>query len=382
MKKFFIIFFILLFLTPTAFCENVQEIKFIYINGSNNNDKKMKKWFYNGMNKLHSYVFTTFSKSDFIKNNLLKNGKYKISELPEAYFWGDKTIKELKSIDSDLKESRFSSPKIAQSVRSLFAHYIHDAIWVSHYYNMHPVIEDLHRQILANSKKNNGVILMGYSAGAFISYEYIFNKLPYINLYDYYLYKNSDKQLLGYIKTRPMKNTCIDALIETNLAVFSADGDLIPIMNTDDFYIKYSELNKYTSLYCTPDNTLKGIINFASPLSLFYSNLLNPDYPLNYYNKLLYKYLIENDMFWLTVNYSDDPMSYTMRNNFSYSDLKDKLNIEIKPDKGFIYESSNIKSGRTFLFAHTSYWSTAKRFSKSLVNAYEEGYKFFNDNNL
>ena len=148
MKKFFIIFLTLLFLSPSSFCDNVKEVKFIYINGSNNNDTKMKKWFYSGMKKLHSYIYTAFSNSDYIKRNLLKDGKYKISETPEAYFWGDKTVKELKFIDSDLKESKYSSPKIAQSVRALFAHYIHDAIWVSHYYNMHPVIEDLHKQIL------------------------------------------------------------------------------------------------------------------------------------------------------------------------------------------------------------------------------------------
>ena len=382
MKKIFIILFIILLLPQNTFCEEVKEIKFIYINGSNNNDAKMRKWFYNGMKKLHSHIYKAFSNSEFIQKNLLKNGRYSISAIPDAYFWGDKTKQELKSIDSDLKESKFFSPKIAQSVRSLFAHYIHDAIWVSHYYNMHYIIEDLHKQISANYKKNKTVIIMGYSAGAFISYEYIFNKLPYIDTYDYYLTVTENKNKSDYIKAHPMKNTCIDALVEAKLAFFGANGDLIPMTNAEDFYSKYLKLDEYTNLYCTPDGAVKGIINFASPLSLFYSNIPNPDYPLNYYNKLLYKYLIENDIFWLTVNYADDPMSYTIKNNFSYSDISDKFNIDIKPNKGFIYGSSEIKSGRTFIFAHTSYWSTAERYSKTLVNAYEEGYKFFNDNNL
>ena len=75
-----------------AFCsENNSEIQFIYINGSNNNDKKMKKWFYDGMNKMHKNMLSAFNNSKFIHTVLLENDKYKISYFPEAFFWGDKS---------------------------------------------------------------------------------------------------------------------------------------------------------------------------------------------------------------------------------------------------------------------------------------------------
>ncbi len=87
-------------------------------------------------------------------------------------------------------------------------------------------------------------------------------------------------------------------------------------------------------------------------------------------------------MFWLTVNYSDDPLGYPATKNISYKDLKDKIDIDIIPDEGFLYSKSDIKSRRTFIGAHTSYWATGKKFSKAVADAYEEGYKLYNDNDL
>ena len=142
----------------------------------------MKNWFYDGMNKMHPYMYKEFTESDFINKYMLNSG----SKNPEAFFWGDKSKDEILTLNSDLKMTKLFSPKLAQTVRTLIAHYLHDAIWVSHYRNMHPVVEDLHKQVMANYKQNKPVVLFGYSAGAFVSYEYIFNKLPDIDVKDYF----------------------------------------------------------------------------------------------------------------------------------------------------------------------------------------------------
>ena len=343
-----ILLLILLTIQP-GYCSEPQEIQFIYINGSNNNNKKMKKWFFDGMKKMHPEMIKAFYSSVFIQEKLLEKGKYKLSDTPEAFFWGDKSKEEIDNLNSDLKETKIFSPRIAQTVRTLLAHYLHDAIWVSHYRNMHPILEDLHAQVLNNYKKNKSVILFGYSAGAFVSYEYIFNKLPDIDVIDYFSYENISEKFLAYVKANKKNNTCIDALIESGLAVYSAEGKLIPEMNAEFSLDRYSKLDEYTCKYCIPDGAVKGIINFASPLVLFYSDISNAEYPLTSYNKMLYKYLLENNMFWLTVNYSDDPLGYPANDNISYADLKDKLKMKINPDRGFLYSKSNIKSRRTFL---------------------------------
>ncbi len=366
-----------------AFCsENNSEIQFIYINGSNNNDKKMKKWFYDGMNKMHKNMLSAFNNSKFIHTVLLENDKYKISYFPEAFFWGDKSNAQIRAVDADLKTTKVFSPKIAQKVRAMLAYYVHDAIWVSHYRNMHPIVDDLHKQVIKNYKQGKPVILLGYSAGAFISYEYLFTKLPYINTENYFISSYKSNDLIKFIKKQKCNNTCIDALTEAHLAIYGADGRLIPAVQNDIFFEQYLKLGDYTKKYCTPNGAVKGIINFASPLLLFYSDLNSPDNPMTYYNKLLYKYLLENNMFWLTVNYSDDPMGYPVAENMSYYDLKNKEILNIRSRKGFVFSKAEEKSRRTFLGAHTSYWSTSKRFSKLVVKAFEQGYNLYNDNDL
>lgn len=381
MKRIFSLLLLLFVFSPVSFSEEQKEIQFIYINGSNNNDKKMTKWFFEGVEKMHPNMLKTFNSSDFVKQYFLESGKYKISEQPETFFWGDRSNKEIQTLNSELKFTKMFSPKLAQTVRALLAHCLHDAIWVSHYRNMHPVIEDLHKQVMYNYENNKEVVLLGYSAGAFVTYEYLFNKARSIDVIDYLKQTNVSSEFLNFAIENKQEKTCIDALIDSGLAVYSADGKLVPMDNktSREAYLK---LNDYTCKSCIPENSLKGIINFASPLVLFYSDISNPNYPLTYYNKLLYKYILENQMFCLTVNYADDPLGYPTNKNISYKDLKDKIGIEIVPNKGFLYSKSKVKSRRTFIGAHTSYWETSKKFSKAVVDAYKEGYILYSDNEL
>ncbi|MBQ4077943.1 hypothetical protein IJD15_02030 [bacterium] len=385
MKKIFLLILILCLCTPSAFSVAEvaeKEIQFIYINGSNNNDKKMKNWFFNGMKKLHPQMSAKFSESEYIKNKLLDNGNYRIAEEPEAFFWGDKSSEEIENINTDLGITKMFSPRLAQRIRSFMAHCLHDAIWVSHYRNMHLIVDDLHKQIMNNYKKGKPVILFGYSAGSFITYEYMFNKFANINVENYFNKENVSDEFKNFVKENKKQNTCIDALIDSKLAIYSAEKKLIPNTNFELAKENFNKLDDYTCKSCMPKGAIKGIVNFASPLVLFYSDISNKDYPLTYHNKLLYKYLLENDIFWLTVNYADDPFGYPTTKNISYVDLKDKLNMEITPNKGFLYSKSDIKSRRTVLGAHTSYWATGKKFSKAVVQAYIEGYELYNSNDL
>ena len=381
MKKLLLLILFLFVFSPVSFSSEEKEIQFIYINGSNNNDKKMTDWFFKGVKKMHPNMLNAFNSSEFIKSKFLNNGEYKISETPETFFWGDRSNEQIQSLNKQLTFTKVFSPKLAQTVRSLLAHYLHDAIWVSHYRNMHPVINDLHSQVMDNYKQGKSVVLYGYSAGSFVTYEYMYNKLPNIDVVDYYNHTSISSEFMRFILDNKKENTCIDALISSGLAVYSADGNLVPIENEKSKEL-YNNLDKYTCQSCIPDGALKGVVNFASPLILFYSDISNPNYPFTYYNKLLYKYLLENKLFWLTVNYSDDPLGYSTTKNISYKDLKDKINIDIKQNEGFLYTKSSIKSRRTFIGAHTSYWATSKKFSKAVVEAYKEGYILYNDNDL
>ena len=76
-------------------------------------------------------------------------------------------------------------------------------------------------------------------------------------------------------------------------------------------------------------------------------------------------------IFFLTVNYKDDPFSAITAENFEYSKFRAK---NVKNGLGFIYEYNNFKSYKTFLKSHNAYWTSRKQFSKNVKKAYEEGF--------
>ena len=48
-------------------CAQDTNLTFLYINGSNNNDTKMKNWYIKGVNKLHPVMKKKFEKNSTIK---------------------------------------------------------------------------------------------------------------------------------------------------------------------------------------------------------------------------------------------------------------------------------------------------------------------------
>ena len=61
MKKLFGIIFSLLVLQSVCFAQS--NVSFVYINGSNNNDAKMRNWYVNGVEKLHPVMKKKFEKN-------------------------------------------------------------------------------------------------------------------------------------------------------------------------------------------------------------------------------------------------------------------------------------------------------------------------------
>lgn len=380
MKKIFIALLFILFIQTNCYAQT--GISFLYINGSNNNNQKMKEWYENGVRKLHPYMKKAFENNEQTKKYFLRDGEFFINEKPVIFFWGYKSHKDLTFVQRNLAISKGFSPWLAYLVRDCITMFLHDAIWVEKFHNMHSILDDLHTYVTTEYKKGNKVVLYGYSAGSFITYQYILTREPYINVEDFFKNVNIAKEKLNFIANHPVKNTCMDAL-GREMAVFSAAGHIIPNdYNQDLFEKNYMNLDNLTNKYCVPDNAIKGVVNFASPLVLFYSDLSDPQYEITYYNRLLFKYLIENDMFFLTVNYSEDPLGFPGGRNLSISELEDAAKLNIEPHKGFMYDLSDNRSHRPVLLTHTSYWSTQKRFSKAVVKAYVNGYKHEYDDNF
>ena len=174
-------------------------VSFLYINGSNNNDEKMKNWFEKGVTKLHPVMKKSFEKNQEASALLLKNGQYSINSDARIFFWGDKSKNDLEFVEQQLDLSKAFSPTIAYGVRSLMAGFLHDAIWVQKSHHMLPIVDDLHQTVVDEYNNGNQVILFGYSAGSFITYEYLFNKLPYLNAEDLFDVAGADEDARRFI---------------------------------------------------------------------------------------------------------------------------------------------------------------------------------------
>lgn len=374
MKKILLLFLTVLTLQTTVFAQT--GISFIYINGSNSNDDKSYNWFVNGIEKLHPILKKQFEKNDRINELFLKNGEYQINNNPVIFFWGDKSQNNLLFVKKQLDISKALSPTMAYSVRELLASCLHDAIWVQKTHNMNKVLEELNTLVKSEYEKGNNVVLYGYSAGSFVTYEYLFNRMPYLNLDNLFENLNVNDNIKNYVKQHPKRNTCIAALQSGHIGVVSEDGKLLLDPEENLFKKSYDELDTATEQVCMPENSVKGIVNFASPLVLFYSDLADPDYELTYYNKLMLEYILEKGLFWLTVNYREDPLGFPTSQNLTNDEMSQIANIELTDPKGFVFDNSSIWSKRSFIFAHTSYWSTSKTLAKAIVKTYLYGYDF------
>lgn len=374
MKKLFGIIFSLLVLQSVCFAQS--NVSFVYINGSNNNDAKMRNWYVNGVEKLHPVMKKKFEKNKEIKKAFLNKTKYQINEKPVIFFWGDKSKRDLEFVQEQLDITKAFSPTIAYKVRSMLTAYLHDAIWVQKSHNMLPILDDLNETVKQEAVKGNKVVLYGYSAGTFITYEYMFNKLPYINPENLFNTINVSEEVRTFVKTHPVENTCISALSKANIGMVSDSGHLV-LKNFDDNSIEqnYLNLQEATKTACAPKDTFKGVVNFASPLVLFYSDLADSDYELTYYNRLMLKYIIENGLFFITVNYREDPLGFPSSKNLTIAEMEKLADIKIENPTGFVYDNSNVWSKRSVLFAHTSYWSAKRTFANAVVKAFSNGYR-------
>lgn len=104
--------------------------------------------------------------------------------------------------------------------------------------------------------------------------------------------------------------------------------------------------------------------------------MADPNYDLNFYNKYLTKYIYENGIYFLTVNFKEDPLGFPSSRNLTVTQLEELLDLKIENPTGVIFDNSSVWSKRSALFAHTSYWSARNTFAKSVVKSFVNGTKF------
>lgn len=376
MKKILLTLFAILLLQLAVPAQDTN-LTFLYINGSNNNDKKMKDWYIKGVNKLHPVMKKKFEKDSTIKK-WSKDNKLVIEQTPQIFFWGYNSKTDLDFVKDRLNISKAISSTLAYEIRSLLTQYMHDAIWVQKTHNMLPILDDLNENVKQQAQKGQNIILYGYSAGTFVTYQYMLYKLPYINLEKLFTALNVDETTLEFVKANPRKDTCLSALSynKGNIGVITNTGHLVLNQDEEELKANYLKMDEATDQYCAPQGFVRGVVNFASPIPLFYSDIADPNYELNFYNKYLIKYIYENGIYFLTVNFREDPLGFPSSRNMTVAQLEERLDLKIENPTGVIYDNSSIWSRRSAFFAHTSYWSAKSIFAKGVVKSFVNGTKF------
>lgn len=366
-----------LLLVQTAVPAQTTNLTFMYINGSNNNDTKMKDWYIKGINKLHPVMKKNFEKDETIKN-WSKENQLIINSEPQIFFWGYNSKTDLDFVKDRINISKAFSSTLAYEIRSLLTQFLHDAIWVQKTHNMLPILDELNDRVKEQADKGQNVILYGYSAGSFVTYQYLLYKLPYINLEKLFKALNADEETLKFVHDNPQNDTCFSALSynKGNIGTITNTGHLVLNQNNEKLKENYLNINQATEKYCAPKGYVRGVVNFASPVPLFYSDMADPNYDLNFYNKYLTKYIYENGIYFLTVNFKEDPLGFPSSRNLTVTQLEELLNLKIENPTGVIFDNSSIWSKRSALFAHTSYWSARNTFAKGVVKSFVNGTKF------
>lgn len=361
-----------------AQAQPAKVIDFLYIHGAY---EEGEDYFAGAVNKMQPEMKKAFEQNPTIQTHLLKNGEYEINPQGQYLYWGNDSLENMKTVDKGLDISKLVSPLLAQITREGIAHLLHDSIWIQQFQNMKPIIYSLNDKIKSQyNEKGESFVIFGYSAGTFVAYQYLLNSLPYVDLVE--LAKTSDfnlkpeqQKLIQQINPKP---TCLNAILESEIAFLTIDERLVKNPNDTNYRTNFRKLDDFTDKFCTPPNSVKGAVVFGSPLLIFYSNIPETGSKLNALNFLLVKYMIENGMFFLAANYREDPLALPRGKNDTFAELKaTPFFADTKKGGGFVFDESDIKSGKTVITAHTSYWETQKRFSKAVAGAFEKGYKYF-----
>ena len=376
MKKILLIIFMAMFTAIPAMAEE-HNLTFLYINGSNNNDTKMKDWYIKGVNKLHPVIKKKFEKNSTVKK-WTKENKLVIDDTPQIFFWGYDSKTDLDFVKDRLNISKAFSSTLAYEIRSLLTQFMHDAIWVQKTHNMLPLLDSLNEEVKELAKENKKVILYGYSAGTFINYQYMLYKLPYIDTENLITILTDDEEILKFVKDNPKNKTCLSSLTyeKGNIGVLSNTGHLVLNQDKNQLKANYLKLDEATEKYCAPEGTVKAFVNFASPIPLFYSDISDKNYEITFYNRYAIKYILENGLYFLTVNFREDPLGFPTSRNLTIPQIEQALDLTIENPKGVIYDNSSVWSKRSALFAHTSYWSARGVFANAIVKSFVNGTKF------
>jgi len=359
-----------------AFCCNSYAqtpINFLYIHGSDQGSvEEFQVW----IDRMHPDMKRNLSGNELFQERILKDTY--IKDEPEMLYWANRTANSRALVTKGLDISAKMSSFISNFVRSTIAYLLHDAIWLQKYSNMKPILDDLNKKVIANAQKGEKTVLVGYSAGTLITYQYLLNKTKFLDAVPFM--KKHQKELkisdeyIAYIQKYANEPTCIDAIVDSGVGFMNADGGLMLNPNEEQKRRNIKKIKAQTKLSCAPDNAVVGVLNFGSPVVVFYSDIADSHSQLQYFTKKMEQNIIESGQFFMTVNYKKDPIAVPI-DNIYFKQIQSKY-PEIKNGGGFVYHTL-VSGGMNVAASHLKYWDQTNHYTKAVAKSYENGYKLF-----
>jgi len=353
-------------------------INVIYIHGANQDRTGGAKGFEESASKMHKDLIKNFNKSQFIKDSLLKDAY--INEKAQTLYWADRLKVNKDYIEDSLAKAKKTSTAVHQYARILIGEQVHDAVWLQKNKNMVPIIRELHKKVMANYAKGEKTILVGFSAGSFVTVDYMLVKSRILNIPEMLTHSKgkwgiTDKDV-ELAKKYVQNNACMASAINSKF-LYVDDFENI-YLNSDSAQRENAikNIDKESNLSCAPDDAILGVINFGSPYVVFYSEVSDENSLQHYVARKTIRKIVENNKFYLTVNYSQDPIAMPLP-DYTFEQLtQGKYLNDIKNGNGFMYDTI-VRGGSYSLNPHFNYWNTTNKYTKAVAKSYEKGYRYF-----
>lgn len=363
LKRIFFIIISFCFFQQISFSQS--NITLIYLHGSNGNTYENKKWFENGVSRLHPVLKKALEGK--VKGEKINPAisDYVINKKPEIFLWGANAEVAMESMLNRLNATRFVSAPGAFWAKKFLSSELHDAVWIVKTRHFLPVLDDLNQRVIQEYNKGNKVILSGFSMGSFITFKYLIFKLRYLDVKQAFTdLKIDDEETLNFVKEHPQENTCLSAITDGGIGNIGIDGNFRLNKDRDKFRQSYLNLKQLSDKYCAPKDSVLGVINYGSPLAIFNSEYEDEGYEFVVYSNYLSNSILDNGLFFITVNFIEDPLGFPL-----------KLDGKTPPEnnqssRGLIYDNYSVKSWRWFVIAHLSYFNARKIFPREVVKSF------------
>jgi hypothetical protein len=375
-----------LFLMSMASFAYGEALQFVYIHGTNENSSVSQKLYNERVAKLHPEMKAALEKEPLIKAHLLENGQLPISPKTLNFFWGDKSHLSITAVRRNVLNIQLNKGffKLAERGREKLAYTLHDAVWVEQQSNKKIIVNGLYDAVTQAGPQP--IMLMGHSAGSLVAYDFLMYRLPYLDIQDFGKDLHVDPAVLAKFKASGTQNTCLEALLSSSAIRYDAQGKLVAFFSglesqiPSDFLAKYraqwlQNLPGFTQQYCLPENKVRGLVTFGSPLALFYSLAVNPERDESYLTASMVRYMLAHQMVWLHVNHSDDIIALPLPDKPRILEvITNRLGTPPVLQGGFVKNYVYINRGANFINAHGWYWRKPKNFSQAVAKAYHQGY--------